>query len=41
MATGDAARVRYESGAMILRGKGQSPKDSAPLSFVAAIRRTK
>jgi len=31
----DAARVRYESGAMILRGKGVSPKDSAPLSFVA------
>ena len=31
----DRARVRYENGALVLRAKGQSPADSAPLSFVA------
>lgn len=29
----DAKRVRYENGALILKGKGKSPADSSPLTF--------
>jgi beta-xylosidase len=31
----DAARVRYENGALVVQGKGESPADSAPLAFPA------
>lgn len=31
----DMARVRYEHGALVVQGKGTSPKDAAPLAFPA------
>jgi xylan 1,4-beta-xylosidase len=30
----DRTRIRYENGALVLRAKGQTPANSAPLSFV-------
>ena len=31
----DRARVRYDNGALVMRAKGKTPADCAPLSFVA------
>ena len=31
----DRARMRYDNGGLVIRAKGQTPADSAPLSFVA------
>ena len=31
----DTSRYRYENGALVVKGKGSSPKDASPLSFVS------
>ena len=37
----DAKRYRYDDGTLIVKGKGSSPQDCAPLAFTAATRRTR
>ena len=31
----DSARIRYENKSLVMQGKGSSPKDCAPLAFIA------